>query len=196
MHGSMCAHAGVLYVGRHAKSAQITAYDLDGRLLRRIAEYRDEHAGRSSAAGLSLDADHRLWVADQAAGVLRGFTLFGVQVAEIRQEQGGADVAGELGEPVAVLALGSDDELVLTVASAGRRRHAVQVLEPAGGRSLSLRPDGDPEGRFEDVLGLASRGSRDLLVLEGSPRRVQVFRGGNFHFSIALDEIPGHGPAT
>lgn len=191
MHGSLCLAHGVLYVGRHAQSAAVTAYDLDGRRLQTIASFRDEEAGRSSAAGLSVDADHRLWVADHGAGHVRGYSLFGVEVVRLPSESREDDRAGALGRPVDVLALGSDEELVLVVASSGRRRHAVQVLEPEGARQLSLRPLGDPQGRFEDVVAIAARGERELLVLEAAARRIQVFRGGHFHFSIDLRGVIG-----
>ena len=191
MHGALCLFHGVLYVGRHAKSATVTAFDLDGRRLQRIASFRDERAGRSSAAGLSVDADHRLWVADSGAGRVRGYSLFGVEVVSLVSESTQEDRAGTLGRPVDVLALGSDEELVLVVASSGRRRHAVQVLQPTGGQQLSLRPLGDPQGRFENVVAVAARGERELLVLEAGARRIQVFRGGNYHYSIDLRDVVG-----
>ena len=196
MQGSLCQAGGVLYVGRHAKSASVTAFDLDGRLLQGIAEYRDDATGRSSASGVCVDADHRLWVADGPGGCVRGFTLFGKQIAHLGVEsdvdQAQADRRGVLGTPVDVLATGEDEEMVLVVASEGIRRHAVQVLDPEGGRTLSLRPLGDPHGRFQGVCALAARGTTDLLVLESGVPRIQVFRGGNFHYSIPVD--PGeHG---
>ncbi|MCP5021239.1 MAG: hypothetical protein GY930_05630 [bacterium] len=188
MQGSLCQANGVLYVGRHAKSASITAFDLDGRLLQRIADFKDETVGRSSASGICVDADHRLWVADGPAGSVRGFTLFGKQIAHLGADAREEDQRGALGVPVDVLATGEDEELVLVVASAGIRRHAVQVLDPGGGRTLSLRPLGDPHGRFQEVCALAARGGKELLVLESKVARIQVFRGGDFYFSIPLPQ--------
>jgi hypothetical protein len=192
MQGSLCQANGVLYVGRHAKSASITAFDLDGRLLQNIANFRDEGVGRSSASGVCVDADHRLWVADGPGGCVRGFTLFGKQIAHLGAEADPnhtqEDLRGFLGTPVDVLATGEDEELVLVVGSAGVRRHAVQVLDPNGGRTLSLRPLGDPHGHFQEVCGLAARGEQELLVLESRTPRIQVFRGGHYHFSIPLPE--------
>ncbi len=189
MQGSLCQAGGVLYVGRHAKSASVTAFDLDGRLLQGIAEFRDGDAGRSSASGICVDEDHRLWVADGPGGCVRGFTLFGKQIAHLGTEIQGdpVDRRGALGTPVDVLASGADEEMVLVVASEGIRRHAVQVLDPEGGRTLSLRPLGDPHGRFQGVCALAARGEKELLVLESGVPRIQVFRGGHFHFSIPVD---------
>ncbi len=189
MHGSLCLAHGVLYVGRHAKSASVTAYDLDGRRLQTIANFRDERTGRSSAAGLSVDADRRLWVADHGGARVLAFSLFGVEVVHLPSASSEADRPGALGRPVDVLALGSDEELVVVVASGGRRRHAVQVMEPDGGRHLSLRPLGDPQARFEEVVALAPRGEKELLVLEAAARRVQIFRGGHFHYSVDLQPL-------
>lgn len=195
MQGSLCQANGVLYVGRHAKSASITAFDLDGRLLQRIVDFKDEAVGRSSASGICVDADHRLWVADGPAGCVRGFTLFGQQIAHLGADDGEEDQRGALGVPVDVLTTGEEEELVLVVASAGIRRHAVQVLDPSGGRTLSLRPLGDPHGRFQEVCALATRGEKELLVLESKAPRIQVFRGGDFHFSIPLPQGLGQGRA-
>ena len=197
MQGSLCQANGVLYVGRHVKSASVTAFDLDGRLLQCIARFKDENAGRSSASGICVDGDHRLWVADGPGGCVRGFTLFGQQIAHLGADAGcdatREDRRGVLGTPVDVLATGEDEELVLVVASAGIRRHAVQVLDPNGARTLSLRPLGDPHGKFQEVCALAVRGIKDLLVLEARTPRIQVFRGGDFHYSITLPQGESHG---
>ncbi|HPF14880.1 MAG TPA: hypothetical protein PLJ12_11470 [Planctomycetota bacterium] len=196
MYGGLCEAGGVLYVGRHAKSASVTAFDLDGHPIRTIVRFQDAKAGRSAATGLSLDHDHRLWIADGPAGCVRGYTLFGVQVVCLEPATERRDQVGDLGYPVATLALGEDEDMVLVVASGGRRRHAVQVLHTVRGTNLSLRPLRDPEGRFEEVCAIAARGTRELLVLEAAAARIQVFRGGDYHFSIPLHEAgPGARPS-
>ena len=65
MNGALTLHRSVLWVGRHAKTAMIASYDLDGTPLESHFHFRDEEAGRSSVAGLAVDADHRVWVAVQ-----------------------------------------------------------------------------------------------------------------------------------
>ena len=182
MDGALHIHQGVLYVGLHAKTAQVRSFDLDGNPLETHFSFKDPETGRSSVCGLTVDQDHRVWVADAAAARLRAFTLVGREIATVEGNQ--RERAG-LGRPSDVCSRGEDDELIITVASSGRRRHAVHELHPASGRMHSLRPLGDPEGHFADVCDLSQEG--DLLyVCERRARRVQVFRAGAFHYSIAL----------
>lgn len=184
MQGSLHLSGGVLYVGSHGLTARVRAFDLEGRLLEAGFSFRDPERGRSSVDGLALDLDHRVWVADGAARRLRAFSLFGRELAAVGPAQGaGADRSGELGTPVDVLSLGSDDGQRLVVASAGRRRHALQVLEPGSARSVSLRPLGDPLGRFGGACDLAASGEL-LYVCERLEARVQVFRRGEFHYAF------------
>jgi len=192
MQGSLCLKNGVLYVGRHAKTASVASYDLDGHALETRFTFRDEGTGRSSASGLSVDDDHRIWVADAASARLRGFTLFGREVAGVGAEPGAhADRRGSLGTPVGVVARGADDSLEILVASAGRRRHALQVLFPETGVVHSLRPLGDPRGEFHDLVGVARAGER-VWACERGARRIQVFRHGDFHYAFRLP-APGGG---
>jgi len=175
---------GVLYVGRHAKTATISSFDLDGHPLETQFSFRDYEGGRSSAAGLAIDDDYRIWVADAAAGKVRAFTLFGVEVVTLG-DGNESDVAGLLGQPVAVQVQGSDADRWLTIGSGGRRRHAVQQFHVESGRMLSLRPLGDPEGRFQDVHAVTHAG-RFVYVCECRAGRIQVFRDAEFHFSITV----------
>lgn len=182
MNGALTLHRSVLWVGRHAKTAMIASYDLDGTPLESHFHFRDEEAGRSSVAGLAVDADHRVWVADQAAGKLRAFTPFGVEVACVGAGAGtggerGEDRRGELGQPSDVLARGEDDDLVLCVSSAGRRRHALQELHPTSGAIRSLRPPQGPRDRFRDLCDLAWRGD-ELLACERGSGAVRVYSEG------------------
>ncbi|MEM9380389.1 MAG: hypothetical protein AAGB93_10620 [Planctomycetota bacterium] len=191
MQGSLRLHAGVLYVGRHELTAEVASYDLDGRPLETRFRFRDEHAGRSTVDGIDVDADRRLWIADGAARRVRCFTLFGQEVASVGGGESARDARGELGVPVDVRVTGADDDLTLLVASGDRRRHALQVLHPAGGRGRSIPPLGDPEGRFERVRGLDHVGG-ELAVCEAGARRVQVFEGdltGRLAFRFAF-EVP------
>lgn len=184
MQGSLHLEGGVLYVGSHALTAHVRAFDLEGRRLAAGFSFRDPVRGRSSVDGLALDEDHRLWVADGAARRLRAFTLFGRELAVVGALEGTSeDRCGELGAPSDVLSLGSEREQVLVVASGGRRRHALHLLEPASGVSRSLRPLGDPLGRYGDICDLAAQGET-LWVCERRARRVQVFRGGEFHYAF------------
>jgi len=179
-------------VGRSAKTATVQAFDLDGRALGPSITFRDPARGRSSVAGLDVDADRRVWVADEAARKLRGFTLFGRPIAELGgTDEDLLDVRGALGVPVAVRARGSDEELVLLVASAGRRRYALQLHRPHDARVRTLTSLGDPEGTYDDLVHLdwttraTSAGEEELIVTcERRAARVQVFRDGRFHYAF------------
>ena len=136
MSGSLCLKNGILYVGRQAKTATVASYDLDGHPLDTCCRFRDEVVGRSSVLGLAVDDDHRIWVADGPSACVRAFTLFGQEVAAVGgDEPQSLDVRGRIGTPVDVVASGVDDDLELLVASAGRRRHALQILHLASGRT-------------------------------------------------------------
>tara|TARA_R110002072_G_scaffold207356_4_gene364953 strand:+ start:2247 stop:3179 length:933 start_codon:yes stop_codon:yes gene_type:complete len=194
LQGSIAHRSGVLYVGRHARTARIASFDLDGRRLESGFTFRDTDMGRSSVDGLAADDDHRLWVADGAACRVRAFSLFGREVVTLGDPLSlDSDRRGQLGRPVALAVEGTDDDLVLAVVSGGRRRHAVQLMHPATGRTLSLRPDGDPEGLFQSAVRVRlDDGS--VAVLESGRRRIQVFEDGNFHYALDLpgarEEVP------
>ena len=191
MHGSLSLHDGVLWVGRHEKTAHVSAFDLDGRSLGRELSFRNPELSGAAASGLVVDQDHRIWVADTPSGTLRGFTLFGNQIASI----GGGDAKDDFGpvltEPVDVELFGAADENLLLVASGGRRRHAVRLFTPGGELLESLRPLGDPRGQFVGVVGVTTRG-RLSFVSEAGAERVQVFRDGDFHFAFRI-VVPGFG---
>ncbi len=189
--GSLCLAGGILYVGRHAKTATVSSYDLDGRHLQEHVRFRDPGVGRSSASGLAVDAHHRIWVADSAASRLRCFTLFGREIAVAGGEStDSADRAGSLGTPVDVLAVEREADLELCVASGGDRRHAVQWLALENGRTLSLRPLGDPDGRFQGVVRIAWL-ARYLWIVEARAQRIQVFRDGEFHYAFRIPRAQG-----
>ncbi|MDB2577378.1 hypothetical protein N9Z54_09345 [Planctomycetota bacterium] len=200
MQGSLRLHAGVLFVGRQALTADVSTHDLDGRPLETRFSFRDVDAGRSSVDGLDVDADRRLWIADGAAGKVRCFTLFGVEVASVGDESSGQDARGALGQPVDLRVVGADDDMLLLVASGGDRRHALQVLLPSGGKGRSIAPLGDPEGRFRRIRGVDWRDG-ELAVVEAGARRVQVFEGSLagrlvFRFAFQIPEELGEPEAV
>lgn len=186
MSGSLCLKNGILYIGRQAKTATIASYDLDGHPLDTCFQFRDGDVGRSSALGLAVDDDHRIWVADGPSQRVRAFTLFGQEVAVVGGDAEQAeDARGRIGTPVDVVARGIDDDLELLVASAGRRRHALQILHMGSERTLSLPPLGDAHAQFQDLRGVARRGPF-VFACEGRAGRVQVFRDGAFHFEFRV----------
>jgi len=192
MQGSLALHRGVLYVGRYAKTATVKAYDLDGRELAEGFSFRDPRVGRSAASGLAVDDERRVWVADTPASRVRTFTVFGREVGglgpaleqPLTDDLLALDRPGLVRAPVDVVARGDADGLRLVVACGGVRRHAVQVFDETGRLLVSLRSGGDPRGLFRRVRGVAQVG-RLLFVAEAGAGRVQVFRDGDFHFSLS-----------
>lgn len=186
MHSSLALARGVVYVGRCAKTAWISTFDVDGQRLEGGFDFRDEDAGRSSTCGLAVDEDHRVWVADSAGGRVRAFTLFGRPLVDVSDGAASArDARGVLGRPVGVAVRGCDDELEVAVASGGVRRHALQIFHPATGRVLSLRPEAGPRGSFQDLGGVCWRGE-NLYVCEGGAGAVRVYQDGALHWSLTL----------
>lgn len=198
MQGSLALHRGILYVGRHEKTAHVATFDLDGRPMDAGFSFRDAAVGRSTAAGIAVDDDRHVWVADSAARIVRCFTLFGRQIAKLgagAEDFGDTelepDIAGRVRAPVDVAVEGDSDALKIVVASGGERRHALQVFGGSGRLVASLRPGGDPQACFRGLSGVALQG-RDVYAAEARAGRVQVFRDRDFHFRFAL---PGNGGA-
>ena len=193
MSGRLALARGVLWVGRHAGSAHLRPYDLDGRALGPGFSFRDAQAGGSSVDGLAVDADRGLWVADGRAARVRRFTVFGGVIRTLEgspvPSRDGRGVLGELAD----LALLQDPEGEaaprLLVACGGWRRHALQLFDEDGLWLGSLRSEGDPRERFRGVRAVDARG-RWIAVAEGGRGRVQVFRDGEFHFLVR----PAAGP--
>lgn len=194
MYGSIDLQRGTLFVGGQDRRARLAAFDLDGRVLSPGFAFADARLGRSVAAGLAVDSEYRLWVADTTAHRVRCFTVFGQEVgglgvpldADLERLDPTVDVRGELRRPVDVLTREVDGVLFLVVASAGVRRHAVQIFDESGQQRFSLRSLGDPHATFGDVTALAAEG-RSLYVAERRGR-VQVFRDLDFQFAFDLPE--------
>ncbi len=192
MHGSLALHRGALFVGRSEKTARVEIYDLDGGLFSAGFSFRDERTGCSAVAGLAVDEDRRVFAADTPASRVRIFTVFGQEIGGLGRSSDSPldrsawiDVPGVIDSPVDVAVEGSVDGGKLAVASAGERRHAVQLFDGALGFVRSLRPFGLSGGSFRGVRGVAFRG-RFLYVAETLGGSIQVFRDGEFHFAFAI----------
>lgn len=194
MQGRLSLRNGILYVGRHEQTAHVRPYDLDGGALGAGFSFRGPQGDPCTLAGLDVDEDHQVWIADGVGACVRAFSLFG---KEVRRFEGRiertADARGSLGIPTDVALLPhEDDEPSLIVASGGRRRHAVQVYRGDGGWEDSLRPEGNPLGYFQNAQSIAHHG-RMTYVCEPRAGQVQVFRDGEFHF---LFRVPTSGGAV
>jgi hypothetical protein len=190
----------VLYVGRHADTAHVRAYDLDGRALSAGFWFRSAEDGAGArVSGLDVDRDRTIWIADSAAGRLRAFSVFGREVASFAQlrgapvndTRGGEDRRGELERISDVCVLEGEEEDRLLVACSGRRRYALSIAQPNGTFVAGLRSEGDPVGSFRGLVRATANG-RWIWACEAGAARVQVFRDGDFHF---LFRIPGQAGA-
>ena len=208
MHGGLALKAGVLFVGRCSESARVAPFDLDGRRLGPGFTI-DGRGTRAGISGLAVDDDRRLWIADSASACLRGFTAFGRELGVVGSgdalDVGGIEVTAQLGRPVDVVVRGTDVDQELIVVSGGSQRHALRVLplDKHAGRArpaASLRPLGDPRGSFLELTAVDWRAD-EVWILEagavggsgregaaggGSAGRIQVFRHGDYHYSLAL----------
>ena len=189
----MVAHQGVVYLAGGTDAGRVDLFDLGGRRLEGgfevhpVAE-RTGPLARVELAGLGIDDDRRLWLADGAARAVRGFTVFGQEGLRLGAPQerlvhGDPDVAGVIGIPSAVAAHGHDEDLRLLVGSAGHRRHGLHLFTTGGQLVRSLLPRGDGHGRFEGISAVAIGGVR-LFAAEQRAARIQVFEGTEHCFDV------------
>ncbi|NOT29664.1 MAG: hypothetical protein HOP15_04350 [Planctomycetes bacterium] len=195
MQASLALSRGTLFVGVHAKTAHVHSFDLGGRPLGTSFSFRDAGAGRSAVAGLALDDDRTLWIADTPAGRVRQFSLFGREVGGLgAPSERGVEVApllpGLVVRPVDVEVQGNRDQGWLAIACAGEHRHAVQLFDLDFSYRASCAALGDPQRAFRGVCRLAAEGER-LYVAEALARNVQVFRAGEFLFAFQLTTRTG-----
>lgn len=189
MQASLALSRGTLFVGAHAKTAHVHSFDLGGRPLGCSFSFRDPAAGRSAVAGLALDDDRTLWIADTPADRVRQFSLFGREIGGLGSHRPDAAEApllpGLITHPVDVEVQGNRERGWIAIASAGEQRHAVQLFEPGLVWRASCASLGEPQRAFRGVCRLAAQGER-LYVAEALARCVQVFRAGVFLFAFHL----------
>jgi hypothetical protein len=198
MQGSLALSRGTLFVGVHAKTAHVHSFDLGGRPLGASFSFRDARAGRSAVAGLALDDDRSLWVADTPADRVRRFSLFGREVGGLGAPRepaastasGAPVLPGLVSRPVDVEVQGNRDQGWIAVACAGEHCHAVQLFDLDLTHRASCAALGDPRRPFRGVCRLAAQGER-LYVAEALGRAVQVFRAGEFLFAFHLTARDG-----
>ena len=186
MQGSLSLVRGVLYVGRHELTAHVRPYDLDGRALGPGFSFRGPDGEPARASGLAVDEDHHVWVADGAAGRVRVFNLFGRECGGLGAP--GGDARGALSSVTDVCLMPppdgehrQGDGFTLVTSRAQPLRHALQVFEPDGRWVQSLRPEGDPRGRFRGLRRVVSDGKL-IWACDARAGVVQVFRDLEFHF--------------
>ncbi|MCK6445040.1 MAG: hypothetical protein L6Q99_01490 [Planctomycetes bacterium] len=186
MYGTLALRHGVLYVGRHDGAAHVRPYDLDGQPLSDGFSFRGPGRTQVELAGIAVDPDRQIWIADAAALAIRRFTLFGRELVAWREAASG-DAPGSFGRLVDVDVEEHDGRLECWVASGGWRKHAAQLFDDNGRCVASLRSEGDPQANFHGISRIA-RDEQRVYVCEAHARRVQVFRRGGFEFQF---KIPG-----
>lgn len=195
MQGSLALASGTLYVGMHAKTARVRAFDLGGRELAPAFSFKDPMVGRSAVSGLAVDEDHAILVADTPADRVRRFTVFGREIGGIGVSMGAGDAPGPVlpglvVRPRDVEVRGNAGEGWVAIACGGEERHAVQLFDPDFSYRASFQSMGESGGRFGSVVRLAADGEA-LCVAESSARRVQVFRSEKFLFAFQLTNRAG-----
>ena len=184
MSGGLCLKDGVLYVGRNPGAATIEMFDLDGNPLGTGFALEPADGARPFVRGLSVDADHRIWVADSGTRRVRAYTVTGQELsAEPGSSRSSADSPGSFGAVVDVDAVGVEDSAALWIACGGERRHGLQAVQLKSGRTVSLRSQGDVDGVFRSLVRVAVRATR-VYAVEYAARRIQVFRDGAFLYSL------------
>lgn len=182
---SLALLGGVVVLSRPVEG--LGYFDLDGRRLADdLLPGPIAAGGVSRLAGVGLDGDRRAFVCDTAGGAVRVFTAFRREVRRLVDDEGrGGDVAGSIGRPWSLAVRGDSDGLELLVARRERFRHALQLFDESGRLVRSLRPLGDPHGRFDGLEGCAFDG-RFVYAVEGRGR-VHVHRDLDSHFAFDVD---------
>jgi hypothetical protein len=183
MRARLCSAAGVLYVLRDERGPQLRPYDWDGRPLGEGFAIPAADSEPCDPRALAVDGDRRLWIADRGARALRAFSVFGLEVRRLAAPPGRTQRGSGFEQLSALAAAGVEDELLLAAGSGGERRHALALCSADGRAPVSLRPLGDPQGRFSGLCDLVLAG-RTLHACEEQAGRIQVFRDGEFHYAL------------
>ncbi|MBM3976371.1 MAG: hypothetical protein FJ299_05205 [Planctomycetes bacterium] len=182
MNGALASRGRALVVAWPGRQARWRAFELSGRAL---TEWR---ALPGECAGVELDTDHRLWIADPAFARVRCVNLFGNELCTLRARASAPrDGLGTLADPRGLCCAGDGDPLRLWLVQGGLRRGAVQLFDESGRARLRLRSLGDAREPFRNARRVRAAG-RYVWVLETLARRVQVFRDGDFHFAFQVRE--------
>jgi hypothetical protein len=186
MNGSLAFGSGVLHVARHARSAEIRTYDMDGGRIGEGFSFAGLDGNAASADGIAVDADMRIWVADGSSRAVRTFTVFGGELASWKA----ADDSGALAWPATLAIQGVEDETRILVAARGERPGALQLFDRHGAVLRTLRSRGDPQMLFHDLVRVSMH-ERLVFACERGSALVQVFRDGEFHWAFHLPRARG-----
>lgn len=187
--GALALHEGVLFVGRYTSGGEVLVFDLDGRQLEAGFHLPPmQGASGVALAGLAVDSDRKLWMADVQSGRVRCANLFGREGADFAPAPGKLEApmsvllsASSAAAPIGIALAETSKWTGVFVATSGKSVGAVGLYLANGHRLLVLRSLGNPKAPFDRISGLTS--FRNILwVVEAGARRIQVFRDGEFHF--------------
>lgn len=183
---SLALRHGVLWIARSVKLTRFAPFDVNGRRLGPGFTIDGTDGAGTEIRAITVDEDRRIWAADAVSGSLRAFTAFGVEVAGIRGDaEPESDRPQAFGDPAGIASQGVEAGARLLLSRRGGRRHALLLVDAARGSSVSLRPQGDPQGTFSGLQGVALT-ERLAFACERGKRSVQVFRDGEFHYRISM----------
>lgn len=187
MTGGIAVRGNLLAVTWSAAQGHVFLFDLEAQ--QRVSSWTlpAGDAGYSDAAGVAMDEQYHLWVADPQNDCVCRFSAFG-RLLERHGDpapssgDAGRDRPGVLDRPHAV-AIRND--LVYVACGEQPRRRGVQRLSRQGTVLRPLAARGDPDARFGAPRGLWAD-AEGVLVADTLRGTLQRFRGdGTF-----LSELP------
>ncbi len=183
---SLALRHGVLWIARSVKLTRLVPFDVNGRRLGPGFTMHGIGGVGTEVRAITVDEDRRVWAADAVSGSLRALTAFGAEIAGIQSiSESESDRPGAFGDPAGIASQGVEADARLLLSRRGERRHALLLVDPTRGRSSSLRSEGDPQGSFSGLAGVALS-ERLAFACETGKRSVQVFRDGDFHYRISI----------
>lgn len=173
-----CAVAGnLLCVACSDARGRVILVDLEERRPVSRFDYTGPGGGYAEAAGIAMDGEHSIFVADPANHVVRRFTLFGKELGHlglpVQAVPGGVlrDRVGVLHRPSGVAIL---DDVVHVACGEVGWRHGVQRFHRDGRVMRALLAHGDPERSFGAPRGIAA-GPEGVFVADTLHGEVQRF---------------------
>ena len=200
MIGGLAVRNNLLCVTWSAGRGHVFLYDLDARA--RLSSWTTPvgPSGYSDAAGVAVDAQFRLFVADPQNSCVRRYNAFGQHLGDVGlppPERGdrGRDNLGVLDRPHAVACHGGQ---VWVALGERPRRRGVQCFDVHGNALRALAARGESGARWAAPRGLHCD-ALGLVVADTLRGRLQMFRpDGGFVQELALPgrDGPGARPAA
>ncbi|MCR9243861.1 MAG: NHL repeat-containing protein [bacterium] len=177
MSGGVAVRANLLCVTWSAAQGHVFLFDIEARERVSAWSMPTGSTGYSDAAGVAMDENFHLYVADPHNQRVRHFSVFGRHLGDFGRAlpatgDVGRDRAGVLEHPRAVAVHGR----TLVVAGGERpRRFAVQRFDRSGNALTPLHSGGDPEAEFSAPHAVYAD-SAGILVADTLAGCVQRFR--------------------